>query len=91
MFKVTGHIFNEQTGKHAGKFNFTTHDFALAEMAAEGSPHFPGHNVNVDFETGLRIGRRYVWVDCNVHSLEGAAEQLMQAADMLRRGKIKAV
>lgn len=87
-FKVTAHIYDHTSpkGGFAGRMVFVSNDYLLAnQIAANGPDNLPeNYQANVDFEMAVPLGRRRIWVDCNTHALEQAAETLMQAAQNIR-------
>src|SRR5882757_1768922 len=92
MFKVTGHVFKEVADKviKVGVISFNTFDHDLASTFADGiGDRLPINcTVNTDVEMQVHLGRRPTWVDCNPRSLERAAEELMQAAQDIRKPRV---
>lgn len=89
MFRVQAHVFRSEGHNTApvGRLTFSTTDYKLANTVAGNVQFDEGYQANIDFDMNVRIGRRSVWVDCNPHCLEAAAEVLMQAAHDVRRDK----
>lgn len=85
MFKVTAHVFrNEGKGGKVGQLTFVSPDHTLASELAGNIGFNEGHTCHVDFEVSARLGRRSVWIDCNPHSLDAAANELMSLASDIR-------
>ena len=93
MFRVQAHVFKTEgdTTGPVGRMTFTSRDYKLANTVASNVGFDDGYQANIDFDMNVRIGRRFVWVDCNPHCLEEAAETLMQAAHDVRRDRAPVV
>lgn len=93
MFKVTAHVLgnNETTGnsEKVGAMTFVTNRHELALHVARDISLPDDYTANVDCEASIYIGHKRMWVDANEHSLERAAEQLMQLAQDIRKAGIK--
>ena len=94
MFRVQAHVFKTEGDDSGmvGRLTFTGRDYNMAKAVADNVQFDEGHTANVDFDMCVGIGRRRIWVDCNAHCLEAAADVLMSAAHNIRTAnKLKAV
>lgn len=90
MFRVQAHVFNRDADKGTGlqgRLTFTSRNYKLANAVASNVQFDESFTANIDFDMNVRVGHRSVWVECNPHCLEAAAETLMQAASDIRHDR----